>query len=59
MKGILSHMASKCTGKINPVKVNGFIKQSKAELHCYQLHVQTVSLSKHIAEYYTYFEYVA
>lgn len=32
MKGILSHMASKCTGKINPVKVNGFI--NKAKLSC-------------------------
>lgn len=56
MKGILSHMASKRTGKINPVKVNGFIKQSRAALHRYHLHVQTVSPNKRILEYYTYFE---
>jgi len=56
MKGILSHMASKRTGKINPVKVNGFIKQSRAGLHCYHLHVQTVSLNKHISQHYSYFE---
>lgn len=53
MKGILSRTASKHTGKINPVKVKGFIKQSREGLHCYHLNVQTVSTNKCILEYYT------
>lgn len=32
MKGILSHIASKYTGKINPVKVNGL--SNKEKLSC-------------------------